>query len=45
MKVHLLVKQTIEDYSAKNPQSRIPFRIWLYDKICFDRKQYTISDY
>lgn len=110
MKVHLLVKQTIEDYSAKNPQSRIPFRIWLsaikyadwdspeyiqktfgsadllgngsnrvvfdiggnnyrmiceylfgdkqahlfvcwigtheqYDKICFERKQYTISDY
>lgn len=29
MKVHLLVKQTIEDYSAKYAQSKLPFGIWL----------------
>jgi mRNA interferase HigB len=29
MKVHLIKKQSIEDYAAANPASRLPFAIWL----------------
>ena len=28
MKVHLIKKQTIEDYVKANAQSRVPFEIW-----------------
>jgi mRNA interferase HigB len=29
MKVHLIKKQSIEDYAAANPASRVPISIWL----------------
>lgn len=29
MKVHLVKKQTIEDYNKENAQSRVSFRLWL----------------
>ena len=29
MKVHLVKKQTIEEYARNNAQSRAPFRLWL----------------
>jgi len=29
MKVHLIKKQSIEDYVAKNARSRVSFKIWL----------------
>lgn len=29
MKVHLIKKQTIEEFVSKNAQSRAPFRLWL----------------
>ncbi|MGC9341999.1 MAG: type II toxin-antitoxin system HigB family toxin [Bacteroidales bacterium] len=29
MRVHLIKKQSIEDYALKNARSRVPFGIWL----------------
>jgi len=29
MKIHLITKQTVEDYAVKNPGSREPLRFWL----------------
>jgi hypothetical protein len=56
MNVHLIKKQSIEDYVLRNARSRVSFEIWLsiikwvgthaeYTKHCNDGKQFEIDAY